>query len=68
MGQQGSQGVLEHPYFEKFDFAAYTKKTMPAPWLPPVKGDADASNFDPFDVDNTIDKSYKDKGDWDKDF
>jgi hypothetical protein len=68
MGQQGSQGVLEHPYFENFDFAAYTKKTLPAPWLPPMKGDADASNFDPFDVDNTIDKSYKDKGDWDKDF
>jgi cGMP-dependent protein kinase len=68
MGHLGGQEVLQTDYFSKFDFDSYTKRTMKAPWLPPLKSPTDASNFDPYDVDNTVDKKYKDVGNWDKDF
>lgn len=68
MGVQGGSDVTADPFFAGFDFDSYTAKTMKAPWLPPVKSPTDTSNFDPFEIDNTVDKNYKDKGDWDKDF
>ena len=68
MGTKGGQEFLDDKYFAKFDFTAYTNRTLKAPWTPNVKGLTDASNFDPYDVDNTIDESFVDQGDWDKDF
>ena len=68
MGPLGSAQVLEDKYFDKFDFSAYTRRELPAPWLPPVKSATDTSHFDPADVDNSVDSSYRDKSDWDRDF
>jgi serine/threonine protein kinase len=60
--------VLAHSYFKKFDFESYAAYQMKAPWLPILKGGTDTSNFDPFEVDNTVDESYKDTKDWFRDF
>jgi serine/threonine protein kinase len=68
MGPLGSAQVLEDKYFDKFDFGSYTKRELAAPWLPPVKSATDTSHFDAANVDNSVDKSYKDKSDWDRDF
>lgn len=68
MGPKGGQEMLGDKYFSKFDFSAYTERTMKAPWIPSVKGLTDASNFDPYEVDNTIDETFVDQGNWDKDF
>ena len=67
-GVRVGSDVLEHAYFNKFDFQTYEARNMKAPWLPPVKSKTDVSNFDPFDVDNSVDQSYKDSQDWFKDF
>ena len=45
------------------------KREIKAPWIPNVKSKADVSLFDPYDVNDEIDYSFKDPGNgWDADF
>ena len=60
--------MREHPFLVSVDFKALVARQIAAPWKPTVKSKTDVSQFDPFDVDETFDKSYQDKSDWDKDF
>ena len=68
VGYRGGAEIQKDPYFAGLDWATYLKRQVEAPWLPKLDGAADASNFDPYKVDNTIDESYQDKTEWDKDF
>ena len=44
------------------------EKAEKAPWIPKLKSDTDTSLFDPYEVDDTVDTSYVDSGNWDADF
>uniref|UniRef100_A0A7S2R3M6 cGMP-dependent protein kinase n=1 Tax=Rhizochromulina marina TaxID=1034831 RepID=A0A7S2R3M6_9STRA len=68
MGQRGGRDVLESSWFSTFDFQQFTAKKMRAPWLPKIKSPTDTSHFDPYHVDESVDESYHDEGDWDRDF
>ena len=68
MGPSGAQEVLDFGWFKGFDIDRFTAKELKAPWTPKIKNPLDTSNFDPFDVDDSYNKNYQDKTDWDKDF
>lgn len=34
--KNGAGGVKDHPWFADFDWDAFSKKTMPAPYIPKV--------------------------------
>ena len=55
-----------------FQFAALLTKDYVAPWKPPLKGEDDHTNFDPYDDDDDIQPyvgtRFEDKSGWDKDF
>lgn len=68
-GRLADTEVREHPFFgPSFDWNALLALKVDAPWKPTVKSKTDVSQFEPFDVDETIDTSYQDKTEWDKDF
>lgn len=69
MGPRGGRDVLECGWFSSFDFDAFLDRKLKAPWLPKIKSPTDTSHFDPYNVDETVDKSYRDDGSgWDRDF
>jgi hypothetical protein len=39
--------ILGHPWFSDIDIGAILKKSLPAPFVPVIKGKKDLSNFDP---------------------
>ena len=39
--------ILGHPWFSDIDINEILKKTIPAPFVPVIKGKKDLSNFDP---------------------
>ena len=67
-GRAADAEVKDHPFFEGLDFKKLVAMEIAAPWKPTVSSKTDVSQFEPFDVDESYDKSYKDKTDWDKDF
>ena len=42
----GEMDVLEHPWFDGIDLGMLRRRKLPAPWVPPIKGDLDVSCFD----------------------
>ena len=52
----------------KTSWDALFEKAEKAPWIPKLKSDTDTSLFDPYEVDDTVDTSYVDSGNWDADF
>ena len=55
-----------------FQFSALLAKEYVAPWKPPLKGQDDHTNFDPYDDDDEIQPyvgtRFEDNSGWDKDF
>lgn len=47
----GPQDVINHPWFKSVDFDQLAKKEIKAPFIPDVKGEGDASNFDNYEED-----------------
>ena len=35
--KNGASAVKEHPWFSDFDWEAFSRKTMPAPYVPKVR-------------------------------
>ena len=64
----GSDDIKNHKWFSGYDFDAYMKKAMHAPWLPKISSATDTSNFDSYGVEDHVDDGSVDKGNWDKDF
>ena len=64
----GSDDVKQHRWFQGYDFEAYTKKQIRAPWVPKVTSPTDTSNFDPYGIEDHADDGFVDTGNWDKDF
>lgn len=65
----GTDDIIHHAWFHGFDFEAYCKKQMKAPWLPKVSSPTDTSAFDPQPGDDGhVDNGYVDNGVWDRDF
>jgi len=44
--KKGSRDVTSHPFFKLIDLTFLHKKTVKAPYVPPLKGEKDTSNFD----------------------
>ena len=65
---KGYDDIIESKWFDGYDWEKMLAMGYPAPWVPTLKGDHDVSNFDPYDIDDDVDTSYVDKGNWDKDF
>ncbi len=59
--------ILRHAWFHNVDFEGLLEKTVKAPWLPRIKNDTDASNFEQVN-DDKVDKGVGDTSSWDKDF
>ena len=56
-------------FFNGISWDKMLHKEIQAPWIPSVKSRFDTSLFDPYQVDDTIDYSFKDPGNgWDADF
>lgn len=64
----GTDDIKQHRWFQGFDFDAYLKKQIRAPWVPKVTSATDTTNFDPYGVEESRDDGFVDRGDWDKDF
>ncbi|RCH97932.1 camp-dependent protein kinase catalytic subunit [Rhizopus stolonifer] len=47
--KNGSQDVIQHPWFRNIDFEKMSRCEIKAPYIPDVKGAGDASNFDSYD-------------------
>jgi hypothetical protein len=47
--QRGPAEILEHPFFAKLNFDALTRKSVPAPYVPPCADPFDLKNFDVYD-------------------
>lgn len=62
----GLEALENHSWFGDVDMVKMVQKEIPAPWVPVVKDPLDTSNFDPYGVDDTIDKSYVDRANWDE--
>jgi hypothetical protein len=51
------------------NWEALLQRTLPAPWVPHLTDDFDASNFDEYDEDEYVIEPYNDDGsNWDADF
>ncbi|KAK4704175.1 protein kinase A, partial [Phenoliferia sp. Uapishka_3] len=44
----GSRDIFEHSWFQEVDWERLYRKEIPAPYVPKVEGDWDASNFDSY--------------------
>ena len=44
----GSRDIFGHSWFQEVDWERLYRKEIPAPYVPKVEGDADASNFDSY--------------------
>ncbi|KAI7876489.1 camp-dependent protein kinase 8 [Mucor mucedo] len=45
----GPKDVLDHPWFKSIDFHKLENRQIKAPYIPDVKGEGDASNFDSYE-------------------
>lgn len=45
----GSQDVIDHPWFKSIDFKQLENRQIKAPFIPDVKCEGDASNFDNYE-------------------
>ena len=67
--KDGAQNVRKMRFFNGISWDKMLHKEIQAPWIPSVKSRFDTSLFDPYQVDDTIDYSFKDPGNgWDADF
>jgi serum/glucocorticoid-regulated kinase 2 len=70
--QDGVADIKSHDWFEGLDFEELRARKPTAPWIPPIKGDTDTSNFeDPeeFEDDDPEWDEYEDDGSgWDDSF
>jgi protein kinase A len=47
--KRGYLDIVQHPWFQSTDFDQLSKRTITAPYVPPVKSEGDSSNFDTYD-------------------
>ena len=67
--KNGTDDIKNHKWFSKIDWRAYNKREIAAPFVPKIDSAVDTSHFDPYATDDhELDRSYKDKTDWAKDF
>jgi len=57
-----------HARVDQLDWDTTLDKQEKAPWIPTVKDDRDTHLFEPYEVNDEIDPTYVDSGNWDKDF
>lgn len=50
----GVDDIIKDPFFDKFDWNGIENRTTRAPFIPPIRGQTDASNFDEYDEDDRI--------------
>ena len=67
--KNGTDDIKNHKWFSKVDWKAYNKREIGAPFIPKIDSAVDTSHFDPYATDDhELDRSYRDKTDWAKDF
>ena len=47
----GSNKISEHAFFKAVVFAGLLRKEIDAPFIPPIRGPTDTSNFEEYDGD-----------------
>lgn len=66
----GIREIKSNRWFDGFHWEGLERRTMPAPYVPPINGPLDSANFDPYPPEepdfSTFDASY-DSG-WDDGF
>lgn len=50
----GVDDIIKDPFFESVDWTAVSNRTARAPYVPPIDGQLDTSNFDEYDEDDHI--------------
>lgn len=66
--KDGCAAIKNHKWFRGFDWNAAYRKTLAAPWLPPLKDPFDTSNFDFVDEDDEEIPYADDGSGWDAEF
>ena len=61
--KSGVKDILNHRFFEGFDWKNFVYLSMPAPYLPNVKSDDDTSNFEKYPESDTESPSVDKKND-----
>ena len=46
--KKGVKDILNHRFFNGFDWKSFVFLKMPAPYIPPIKSDTDTSNFEKY--------------------
>lgn len=50
----GIEDIINDPYFGTVDWPSISNQQAPAPYIPPVNGGLDSSNFDDYDEEDAI--------------
>jgi serine/threonine protein kinase/CRP-like cAMP-binding protein len=50
----GIDDIIRDPFFSTVDWNAITQQSMPAPYVPPISGGLDSSNFDDYEEEENI--------------
>ena len=50
----GVDDIIHDPFFDSLDWTTITNRTARAPYVPPIDGQLDTSNFDEYDEDDRI--------------
>ena len=69
--RNGVDDIKNHPWFHSIQWDTLTKKSIPKeliPWIPPLRDDLDASNFDRYDEGEEVEPYNNAEEDVFKDF
>lgn len=62
--KDGIKEIKKHKWFQGFDWEGLSTQSIPAPYIPDIKGDMDISNFDSI-KDQDMEAIEEDTSDWD---
>ena len=50
----GMRDIKKEPFFATIDWEALQRQELPTPYVPPIRGDLDCSNFDEYDEEDDV--------------
>ena len=52
--KNGMDDIKKEPYFASIDWEALQRQESPTPYVPPIRGDLDCSNFDEYEEEDDV--------------